>query len=169
MKRIIAICICLILVLTASIGLCDDNSGIPFQCMITTIAAPESAIEIIVSDAQRALLTVCLAIDLGIAGDEEGKAFVSEHIGEYLMHDSYVVSDGKMLIVSGYAAGKILNMCYDPVGKEARYTLTDSDLPDALTATVVKQTAETQTLNYKNDVATLLKVLEVMKEAITGD
>lgn len=169
MKRTIAICICLILVLTASIGFCDDSSGTSFECPLTAALVPESTIEVLTSDVQRALLTICLIVDLTSADEKEARDFLSEHSGHYIMNGTYVVSDGSMLIVSGYAEGKVLNMFYDPKGKEAMYTLTDSDLPDALTATVIKQTAETQTFSYKNDTATVLKVLEVIKDAVSGN
>lgn len=165
MRKIIGIVIVAVLLCTITCGSCEDNSAAtPFTATITSSVVPESAIEIIASDDQRAVLTVCLALDFGLCDD--GKDYMANNFSSYLINDSYVASDGTFLVVTGYAGGKCLNMFYSPKTGEASYYLTDVDLPDELMDLLVKTSAENLTLSYKNDVADLLKVMNIIKDAI---
>ena len=119
--------------------------------------------ELLKSDTQRALLTVCLLIDLGVDAE---KAFLSEHFGELVLNDSYVASDGDYIMVSGYAAGKVLMIGYEPGSKTALYSAMDSELSDSMLALSLKLAAEKLTYNYKNDPSALTMVVGALAEAI---
>ena len=168
MKRIIAVIIAAALLFTVSCGICDDDaSAIPFSCSLTSDLVPDTAIEILASDSQRALLTICLLLDLGIGGAED--EYLSQYFGTFLVNDSYVASDGTFLVVTGHAGGKVLNLYYDPAGKQASYFLMDSDLPDSLMDTLVKTTAESLTFNYKNNPDSLMEVMMIFKDALSDN
>lgn len=167
MKKCIGILIAAILLLTATCGLCDDDSSaIPFTAGLTSSVTPDSALEIITDESQRAILTVCIALDFGISDD--GKDYMANNFSTFLLNDSYVASDGTFLVVTGYAGGKCLNLFYYPKTKEASYYMADIDMSDDLMDILVKTAAEKLPLNYKNDVVQLLKVMEVIKDA-TGN
>ncbi len=164
MKKFIGILIAAILLFTTTFGMCDaGNSTMPFTAGLTSLVVPDNALEIITSDVQRALLTVCLALDFGLCDD--GKDFMGNNFGSFIINDTYVASDGTFLAVFGYADGKGLNMFYYPETKEASFYLKDTGLSDEFMDLLVKTTAETLSLNYKNDTATLLKVVKAVKEA----
>ena len=167
MKKSICILVVAILVLATTCGLCDDDSSaIPFTAGLTSSVAPDSALEIITDETQRAILTVCLALDFGIC--EDGKDYMANNFAKFIFNDSYVASDGTFLVVTGYAGGKCLNMFYYPKTKEASYYMADIDMSDELMDILVKTAAEKLALSYKNDSADLLQVLNVIKEA-TGN
>lgn len=167
MKKSIGILIAAILLLTATCGLCDDDSSaIPFTAGLTSTVTPDSALEIITSDEQRAILTVCLALDFGLS--DGGKDYMSSNFSTFLFNDSYVASDGTFLVVTGYAGGKCLNLFYYPKTKEASYYMADIAVSDDLMDVLVKTAAEKLPLSYKNDVVELLKVMEVIKDATSN-
>jgi len=164
MKKSIGVLIAVILLLTATCGLCDDDSSaISFTAGLTSSVTPDTALDIITDESQRAILTVCLALDFGIS--DGGKDYMANNFSNFLFNDSYVASDGTFLVVTGYAGGKCLNLFYYPKSKEASYYMADVDLSDELMDILVKTAAEKLPLNYKNDVAELIKVLNLIKEA----
>ena len=164
MKKSIGVLIAVILLLTATCGLCDDDSSaISFTAGLTSSVTPDTALDIITDESQRAILTVCLALDFGIS--DGGKDYMANNFSNFLFNDSYVASDGIFLVVTGYAGGKCLNLFYYPKSKEASYYMADVDLSDELMDILVKTAAEKLPLNYKNDVAELIKVLNLIKEA----
>jgi len=164
MKKSIGVLIAVILLLTATCGLCDDDSSaISFTAGLTSSVTPDTALHIITDESQRAILTVCLALDFGIS--DGGKDYMANNFSNFLFNDSYVASDGTFLVVTGYAGGKCLNLFYYPKSKEASYYMADVDLSDELMDILVKTAAEKLPLNYKNDVAELIKVLNLIKEA----
>ncbi len=166
MKKSIGILIAAIMLLSTTCGLCDsDSSSIPFTAVLTSTVAPDSAIEIIADETQRAILTVCLALDFAIS--DGGKDFMSSNLSTFLFNDSYVASNGSFLVVSGHAKGKCLNLFYEPDTKEASYYIVDSGMSDDLMDILVKSAAETLPLHYKNDVVQLLTVMDAIKEAIS--
>lgn len=167
MKKSIGILIAAILLLTTTCGICDDDSSaIPFTAGLTSSVTPDSALEIITSEEQRAILTVCLALDFGIS--DGGKDYMGNNFSAFLLNDSYVASDGTFLVVTGYAGGKCLNLFYYPKTKEASYYMADIDMSDELMDILVKTAAEKLPLSYKNDMAELLQVMNIIKEA-TGN
>ncbi len=167
MKKSIGILIAVILLFTATCGLCDDDSSaIPFTAGLTSTVTPDSALEIITEESQRAILTVCLALDFGLS--DGGKDYMSNNFSTFLLNDSYVASDGTFLVVTGYAGGKCLNLFYYPKTKEASYYMANIDMSDDLMDILVKTAAEKLPLSYKNDVVQLLKVMEIIKDA-TGN
>jgi hypothetical protein len=167
MKKSIGILIAMILLFTTTCGLCDDDSSaIAFTAGLTSSVTPDTALEIITDESQRAILTVCLALDFGLSDD--GKDYMANNFASFLLNDSYVASDGTFLVVTGYAGGKCLNMFYYPKTNEASYYMADIDMSDSLMDILVKTAAEKLPISYKNDVAQLLQVLEIIKKA-TGN
>ena len=164
MKKIIGIVIVTVLLCTITCGLCENGDPTEFTAKITPLVVPDNALEIIVSDTQRATLTVCLALDFGIS--DEGKAYMSNNLISFLTNGSYVASDGTFLVVSGYADGKVLNLFYDPRTGEASYFMTEAGFSDELMEMLVKTTAEKLTFSYKNDLAEVLKVLKIIEGVI---
>lgn len=165
MKKGISILIAAIVLFSTTYGICDnDKSPIPFNATLTTSLISDSALEILSSDEKRALLTICIALDFGLC--DAGKDFMANNFGTFALNTSYVASDGSSLIITGYAGGKSLSFFYNPSLKETSYYMMDSSLSDELMDVIVKNAAEQLPLSYKNDPLTMLKVLELMKDAI---
>ncbi len=79
MKRIITIFVIFALISTVFTVVAEsENSGIAFECGLTSSVVPDTALEIIESDTQRALITVCLWIDFGLCDD--GKDFMANNL-----------------------------------------------------------------------------------------
>ena len=167
MKKSIGVLIAAIILFTTTCGLCNgDSSAIPFTADLTAAVTPDSAVKIVTDSSQRAILTVCLALDFGLS--EHGKEYMTENLSSFLFNDSYVASDGSFIVVTGYAGGKCLNMFYEPKEKKATYYLLDVDLSDELMDVLVKSSAEKLPLSYKNDIADLMTVMDVVREATSN-
>jgi len=166
MKKILAfiLAVCLFVPMTCAFAESGDNSGLPFTPVLTPGVLPKSATEIVTNKTNRAMLTVLLYVDLGLTEQDE---FMKENFGALLANDTYVASDGRFMIVSGFAGGKIVNVFYDPTNGDARYSMMDYDLPDSLVSQVIQKTAESQKYCYKNELTDLIAVMEVLKEAIS--
>ena len=167
MKRIAAVFIALMMLAAGTAAAENENFNIPFECGLTSSVVPDTAAEIIESSLQRAFITVCLWLDFGIS--DEGKDFMAENFGTLCINDSYVASDGELLVlVTGYASGKQLHIFYNVAEKEASYALTEADFPDEIMKDLVKSSAEFFTLNYKNNASDLEQVLSIIQDAVKG-
>lgn len=167
MKKIAASILVLFLIFSAVSGFCDDDtSGKPFSCPLTSAMIESSAKDVVTDDTQRAILTICLLLDLGT---EAEKDFMSENFGAVVLNDSYIASDGQFLIFSGFSSGKLVSIFYSPEGKLAMYTIRDTDLTDEYMALLVKTTSEHYEYCYKNEVTDLIMVVNAISEALNNN
>jgi hypothetical protein len=166
MKKWLSLLLVCVLLLPCAAALGEDSSAASFDCTITAGVVSKDAKEILDSPSNRAMLTVCLLLDLGFTKEKD---FVVEHIQDFMTNDSYVSSDGKYFAVLMYSGGTILSLFYTPVTQEAKYYIKESGLPASSALEVVEKTAKGNDYAYKNDAAEITKILKYISEGLSSD
>ena len=164
-KKLVSVLIVFILVLSCASGLCDSgDSATDFETTFTTEVIDTDPSKTLNSSRSRAVLAVCLLLDLGIHAEKD---FVSDNLSNLVQkNDSYFASDGKYFAVTMCTDGKILSMFYDPQNKQAAYHIKDSTLPVSSLEEVMQKTAESRSYHYKLDKTELLEVMKLLVESI---
>lgn len=167
MKKFTAILLSLVLVLSLSVGLGEEESSFqPYEAKLTSILAESDPSTIIESDVHRSIMTVTLWLDLGL--NDATKDFISDNIGELFMNDSYVSSDGSTrILVVGYVGTRLLSIFYDPATQKAEYSLRETGLKSSQMAEMVKTSSEFYPKSYRNSTENLLTVAQSIREVLS--
>lgn len=164
MKRITLILLVLCLVFPATAALCESGTeSISFTCTLTSGTAKSTASEIMSSSINRAILTVCLTIDLAMSGSSD---YLKNNMGNFITNPSYVCRHGSLVTVIGHIEGKPLYIAYDPRSKEAGYYFSDSKISDSLIDNALAVIADEADESYKNNTSALSMVIETISEAL---
>ncbi len=165
MKKTIALFLSLVLLLTAAGGLAETAEAVDLELVLVPKVMPTSCMEIMNSDTNRAALTVLLLIELNAT---ENTPLREEDFSKFLLNDTYVASDGQFIAVSGYSDGRLIVFYFDPATGQCKYQITETTLPDASLAEVIKQTAASLAYGYKNDPEIMEQVIKALAEALTN-
>lgn len=164
MKRKV-IAVVAILVLSVSIfstGIATDNSTTQFDAPLTSIFGNEFTTSDFISSSQnRALLTICLLLDLSSSSKEN----ISDNLSVMMSNATFVgIKDG-LLIVNYYDNTYSYNVFYSPLlpdtahyGKQYIGSNSSSILELTFGAVTDKY--------YKNSLSDILDVLKILKEAV---
>lgn len=161
MKKIIALFLSIALLMTAAAGLAETATETKeLKLEITAEVMPKDAMEIMNDETNRALLTVLLWLELSAVDDTPITG--EDTFANFLLNDNYVSSDGQFIAVTGYSEGTIYSLFYDPATGECQYAVKETSLSDEDCAAVIKEAGEQMQYCYKNDLDTIVTVVNAL-------
>jgi len=149
-----------------SAAIMDESAATEYDCSLTASVISADPKEVLDSPTNRAMLTICLLLDLVYSQEKD---FVAEHLNDFLKNESYVSYDGKQFAVLMYMDETIVTMAYNPEDKQARFLIKDTGLTADSTWEILEETAKINDCAWKNDSAEISKILKYINEGLSSD